>query len=47
MYAPLQSQPFAAQSGMQIEGCREDPIALDSCGKKRIDALYMRDQIIG
>ena len=47
MYAPLQSQPIAAQNGMQIEGCRVDPIALNSCGEKRINALYMRSQIIG
>ena len=47
MYPPLQSQPIVAQHGMQIECCRVDPIPLNSCRKKRIDALYMRSQIIG
>ncbi len=47
MDAPLQSQAIDAQNRMQVEGCRKDPIPLISCGKKRIDALYMRSQIIG
>lgn len=47
MHAPLQSQPIAAQHRIQVERSRIDAIPSISRSEQRIDALYMRGQIVG
>ena len=47
MDAPLQSHPIATQDRIQVECCSKNPIPFIACRKKRVDALYMRSQIIG